>query len=100
MNKSTRILPLLLLFLIGCSSYVGLRKADETWESPSVIKVRIVRKYYEGNDYFFFESLESETGRWKRIMTVWRDATGGMPVENVRILDPQVGYMVPLQRLL
>ena len=87
MDKRTHILPLMFLILLSCSSCVEMEKADETWESPGPIKVRIVLKYSLGNDYYFFEAHENKKGRWKRIMGVWRDATGAIPVENVRILN-------------
>jgi len=93
MDKRTHILSLMFLFLFGFVSCVELKRADETWEAPGPIKVRIVRKYSLGNDYYFFEARENETGRWKRIMRVWRDATGAMPIEDVRILNAQVGYL-------
>jgi hypothetical protein len=93
MDKRTQILGLMFLLLFGCASCVEMEKADETWESPGPIKIRIVLKYSLGNDYYFFEARENEKGRWKRIMRVWRDATGAMPVENVRILNAEVGYL-------
>ena len=70
-----------------------MKKADDTWESSGPIKIRLQRKYYRGNDYYFFDAFQGETGRWNRIMRVWRDATGGMPIENVHILDAHVAYL-------
>ncbi len=93
MDKRNHILPLMVLLFLSCVSCVEVKKADETWESSGPIKVRIVRKYSLGHDYYFFEAHEKEKRSWKRIMRVWRDATGAMPVENVLILNAPVGYL-------
>ena len=74
----------------GC---VELQRSDTIWESPGPIKVRIGLKYSWGNDYYFFDAFDSTTGRWKRVMSVWRDATGLMPVENVRSVDSRIGFL-------
>jgi hypothetical protein len=74
----------------GC---VELHQPDATWEAPGPIKVRIARKYSLGNDYFFFDALDVSSGRWNRVMSVWRDATGSMPVESIRSVDSRIGYL-------
>jgi hypothetical protein len=93
MIKRNPILIISLVLLIPCAGCVEIKKADETWESSGPIKIRLERKYYQGNDYYFFDAFQTDTGRWNRIMRVWRDATGGMPVENVHVLDAHVAYV-------
>ena len=63
---------------------MGVFRADQ--DSPAA-------QILSGNDYYFFDVLKNDTGRWNRIMRVWRDATGGMPVENVHILNADVAYL-------
>lgn len=80
-----------LLLIFG--SCVEFQSVDQAWEAPGPIKVRVSRKYSLGNDYYFFDAFDTDTGRWKRVMSAWRDATGSMPSENVRSLDAHVGYL-------
>jgi len=84
------------LVLGGC---VELQRPDTTWESSGPIKVRIELKYSWGNDYYFFDAFDLTTGRWKRVMSVWRDATGSMPVESVRSVDSRLGYLFLVDHL-
>jgi hypothetical protein len=93
MVKRTCIITLSLLLLVCCAGCIEIKNADDTWESSGPIKIRLQRKYYQGNDYYFFDVLQYDTGRWNRIMRVWRDATGGMPVENVHILNADLAYL-------
>jgi hypothetical protein len=80
----------------GC---VTLQRAGETWESSGALKVQIERKYSLRNDYYFFSALDASAGRWKPVMSVWRDATGAMPVENVRSVDSRIGYLFPVDQV-
>ena len=93
MLKRNCILTFSLLGVMVCAACVEMKKADDTWESSGPIKIRLERKYHLGNDYYFFDAFEPVTGHWNRIMRVWRDATGSMPVENVHVLDANVAYL-------
>jgi hypothetical protein len=79
-------------FMVICAACIELQRANETWEALGPIKVRIMRKYSRGNDYYFFDALDAG-GRWKRVMSVWHDANGSMPLENVRSVDSRTGYL-------
>jgi hypothetical protein len=78
-----------LFVFAGC---VKLQRADETWESAGPIKVRIERKYSLGHEHYFFDALDAKTGRWKPVMSAWRDLTGTMPIESFRAVDSRIGY--------
>ena len=80
----------LLVLTGGC---VEMKKANDTWESSAPIKIRLQRKYHLGNDYYFFDVCPSEGGHWHRIISVWRDASGSMPTENIHILDTHIAYL-------
>jgi hypothetical protein len=92
MLKRNLIVAILFLLVLtgGC---VEMKKPNDTWESSGPIKIRLQRKYHRGNDYYFFDVSPSGTGRWNRIISAWRDASGSMPIENIHILDAQVAYL-------
>jgi hypothetical protein len=99
MNRSSSIIVIVVSSLLVLAGCVKLQRPDETWESPGPIRVRIERKYSLGNDYYFFNALDAPTGRWKPVMSVWRDASATMPVESVRSVDSRTGYLFLLDQI-
>ena len=66
MFKRNCLITLSFLMLVSCAGCVELKKADDTWESSGPIKIRLQRKYHLGNDYYLFDVLQNDTGRWNR----------------------------------
>ena len=90
-----------LMLFVACSNpAVSPAFPDERWESSTPTKVRITRQYREGDDYYTFAAKAQGHDAWQNITTIRRDATGEMPVENVRSINRDVTYFFLVDQFL
>ena len=96
MTHTLRVTCIALMISAGCS---GPAIPDESWESTGETKVRIIRQYREGDDYYTFAAKPPGNAGWQNITTIRRDATGEMPVGNVRAIKSNVVYFYLVDNL-
>jgi hypothetical protein len=98
-----RIVPTIIILVALAFAAVGLLKPwigdiVETWQAENQnLKLKVVmrqeRCFAVCGAYYTFQSASVGSDRWREIFTAHHDDPNPIPRENLRFVNPQIGYV-------